>query len=58
MLNQVRDAGSFLNIGPSENLKVTVSSRILVLTSPSVGLTDELADDAIEILNNKSLSHF
>lgn len=29
----------------------------LVLTSPSVGLTDELADNAIEILNNKSLSH-
>jgi hypothetical protein len=29
----------------------------LVLTSPSVGLTDELADNAIEILNKKSLSH-
>ena len=29
----------------------------LILTSPSVGLTDELANDAIEILNNKSLSH-
>jgi len=29
----------------------------LILTSPSVGLTDELANDAIDILNNKSLSH-
>ena len=29
----------------------------LVLTSPSVGLTDELANDAIDILNKKSLSH-
>jgi hypothetical protein len=35
----------------------TVIKSNLILTSPSVGLTDELADDAIEILNNNSLSH-
>jgi hypothetical protein len=29
----------------------------LVLTSPTVGLTDELANDAIAILNNRSLSY-
>lgn len=46
----VIDDDKLLNDLPS-NIKTN-----LVLTSPSVGLTDDLANDAIEILNKKSLS--